>query len=481
MKPIYSRRNFLKACGLATAALCSDALRSATIKVASPEVEYVLRGGQTYIDGRWCSCDIGITPRGRLVVSKSPIPCHYVINVSGRVVSPGFIDILADNSANPERTFLTFEKYKLGDGVATALQMHGGATHAGDYYRHFSREKHYVNWGVSTKVMNLRYKYPVLASRLKAIESSLEEGALGISHSPEYHPDTTREELLAYAHLARKYERPLFLHTRYSCRDKELLGVDEAIRLSHLTGCRVHIDHLNSTGGTFHMPEALKRIREARTSGLEITTCVYPSSYWATYLHSSRFTEGWQERYQITYSDLKIVGTGERLTEESFNRYRSQAGVLVAVRPGVQPMETTVRLALREDFCVIGSDGGIEKERCANNHPRSANCFASAIRYALDERIPLEKILNKMTTRSARIIGFPMRGRGELRNGYIADLTVFNPETIRGRATNANPCQFSEGIELVIVNGKIAFDRHRPTGEMNGTDIKYESITQLYY
>ena len=72
MKPIYSRRNFLKACGLATAALYSDALRSATIKVASPEVEYVLRGGQTYIDGRWCSCDIGITPRGRLVVSKPP-------------------------------------------------------------------------------------------------------------------------------------------------------------------------------------------------------------------------------------------------------------------------------------------------------------------------------------------------------------------------------------------------------------------------
>lgn len=225
-----------------------------------------MRGGQTYIDGRWCSCDIGITPRGRLVVSKSPIPCHYVINVSRRVVSPGFIDILADNSANPERTFLTFEKYKLGDGVATALQMHGGATHAGDYYRHFSREKHYVNWGVSTKVMNLRYKYPALASRLKAIESSLEEGALGVSHSPEYHPDTTWEELLAYARLARKYERPLFLHTRYSCRDKELQGVDEAIRLSHLTGCRVHIDHLNSTGGTFHMPEALKRIREARTS-----------------------------------------------------------------------------------------------------------------------------------------------------------------------------------------------------------------------
>lgn len=114
MKPTYSRRNFLKACSLATAALCSDALRSAAIKVAEPEVEYVLRGGQTFIDGRWGSCDIGITSGGRLIVSKQPVPCHYVINVSGKVVSPGFIDILADNSANPERTFLTFKKIQTG-------------------------------------------------------------------------------------------------------------------------------------------------------------------------------------------------------------------------------------------------------------------------------------------------------------------------------------------------------------------------------
>ncbi|WP_455638065.1 amidohydrolase family protein [Parabacteroides sp.] len=479
MKTTYSRRNFLKTCSLATAALYSGAARSAIINVAAPAVEYVLRGGQTYIDGHWCSYDIGITPKGRLIVDRLPIPCDRIINVTGKVVSPGFIDILADNSSNPEKTFLTFEKYKLGDGVTTALQMHGGATHAGDYYRHFGQEKHYVNYGVSTKVMNLQYKYPALAPRLKAIESSLEEGALGVSHSPEYHPDTTWEELLSYARLARKYERPLFLHTRYSSREKELQGVDEAIRLAQQTGCRVHIDHLNSTGGTFHMAEALQRIRSARSNGQEITTCVYPCSYWATYLHSARFKGDWQSRYNMTYSDLEVVGTGERLTEESFNRYREQAGILVAARCGVQPMDTTVRLALREDFCVIGSDGGIEKERCANNHPRGANCFSTAIRYALDEHIPLEKILDKMTTRSTRIIGFPMRGRGELREGYIADLTVFDPGTIRGMATNADPCRFSAGIELVIVNGKIALDKSKPTGVMNGTDIKYQSNKEL--
>lgn len=476
MKTKYSRRNFLKTCGLAAAAWYSDAARPAGLKTAGAEAAYVLRGGSSFIDGRWGKYDIGITTGGRLIVSKQPLTCHYVINVTGRVVSPGFIDILADNSSNPEKTFRTFEKYKLGDGVTTALQMHGGATHAGDYYRLFGQEKHYVNYGVSTKVMNLRYKYPALPPRLKAIESSLEEGALGVSHSPEYHPDTTWEELLAYARLARKYERPLFLHTRYSSREKELSGVDEAIRLAQQTGCRLHIDHLNSTGGTFHMEEALERIRDARAGGLEITTCVYPCSYWATYLHSSRFNDGWQERYEMNYSDLEIVGTGERLTEESFNRYRAQAGVLVAARPGVQPLDTTVKLALAEDFCVVGSDGGIEKETAANNHPRGANCFSTAIRYALDERIPLEKILDKMTSRPARIIGFPMRGRGELRDGYIADLTVFNPETIRGMATNADPCRFSAGIELVVVNGEIAFDCHSPTGAMAGTEINYNSI-----
>lgn len=473
MKTIYSRRNFLKTCGLLTAVFYSNKARSTGIKMEEPEVAYVLRGGQTYIGGRWCNDDIGITTQGKLVVSKFPISCNCILDVTGKVVSPGFIDILADNSSDPERTFLTFEKYKLGDGVTTALQMHGGAIHAGDYYRHFSQENHYVNYGVSTKVMNVRNKYPALADRLKAVESSLEEGSLGVSHSPEYQPDTTWEELLAYARLARKYERPLFLHTRYSSQEKELEGVDEAIRLAQQTGCRVHIDHLNSTGGTFNMAAALERIRRARHRGLEITTCVYPCSYWATYLHSERFKGDWQSRYKMTYSDLEVVGTGERLTEESFNRYRRQAGILVAARPGVQPMETTVKLALQEDFCVIGSDGGIERERGANNHPRGANCFSTAIRYALDEHIPLEKILDKMTTRSARIIGLPMQERGELRNGYRADLTVFDPITIRGVATNANPCQFSAGIELVIVNGKIAFEKNKLTGIMNGRGIKY--------
>jgi dihydroorotase-like cyclic amidohydrolase len=82
--------------------------------------------------------------------------------------------------------------------------------------------------------------------------------------------------MLEYAKLAKKYDRPMFLHLRYSSKEKELEGVDEAIRLAKDTGARVHIDHLHSTGGTFHMEQAVEKIRAANAQGLTITTCVYP-------------------------------------------------------------------------------------------------------------------------------------------------------------------------------------------------------------
>ena len=469
-----SRRKFLKSVGIAAAAtVLGDETVKAFASAAGNQFEFVIINGRSYIDGTWGYYYIGVTVDGKLTVSKTPLTAARIIDAEGNVVAPGFIDVLADNSANPERTYQIFEKYKIGDGVATALQMHGGATDAGEYYAHFGGLPHSVNYGVSTKVMNIRTKYNLLNDRIKAVERSLDGGALGVSHSPEYQPNTTWSELLAYAKIAKKYDRPYFLHTRYSSKEQELLGVDEAVKLAQETGCKVHIDHLNSTGGTFNMPEALNRIRKARNSGLQITTCVYPYSYWATYISSERFNTGWQQRYNMTYSDLEIVGTGERLTEESFNRYRRQRGLLVAAKPGVQPLDKTVKPALMEDFCMIGSDGGIETEPVANNHPRGAACFATAIRYALSEEIPLEKILEKMTVLPATLIGKPMSGRGEIKSGYFADLTIFNPGVIDGRATNANPNQFSKGIELVIVNGKIAFEKGELKSVKSGSAIKF--------
>ena len=472
MAPI-SRRKFIKSSGLMAASFAIPEKNQLFAQSPSQKLDFIIRNGQSFVNGTWDTFDIGITQSGTIVVSKQPLVAEKIIDASKKIVSPGFIDILADNSANPESTFRVFEKYKIGDGVTTALQMHGGAADAGEYYKYFEPKKHHINYGVSTKVMNIRNKYNGLSDRIKAIEKSLDGGALGVSHSPEYQSNTSWEEMVAYGKIAKKYNRPLFLHTRYSSKEKELLGVEEAINIAKTTECRVHIDHLNSTGGTFNIEEALNMIRKAIANGLDITTCVYPYSYWATYAHSERFNDGWMQRYGMTYSDLEVVGTGERLTKESFNKYRQRTGILLAAKEGVQPMDKTVKPALMESFCMIGSDGGIESEPRANNHPRGAACFATAIRYAIDEKIPLERILEKMTSRSCELIGPPMKNRGEIKNDYIADITVFDLKTIQGIATNANPNQFSKGIELVVVNGKIAFDNGVLIESNNGKSIKY--------
>ena len=410
----------------------------------------VLQGGRSFVDGQWRTIDIGIDEAGKLRLGLN-LRGVETLNVNGRVISPGFVDILADNSTSPETTYSIFEKYKVSDGVTTALQMHGGSADCGSYYRHFARLPHAINFGVSTFVMALRTG----SGAKRQIEKNLDEGALGVSHSLEYQP-APYAEMLDYAKLAKKYERPMFLHLRYSSSEKELDGVDEAIRLARESGARVHIDHLHSTGGTFHMDQALEKIRNANAEGLSITTCVYPYSYWATYLSNNRFANGWQQRYRLSYSDLTIVGSSERLTAQTFAHYRKSSR-LAAVPEGTMPLDKTVDLALKEDFCMIGSDGGIQFEPRANSHPRGAGCFATAIRHGLDIGMPLEKILEKITLLPRSLVHPALKDRGIMEDGAIADLTVFDPQAIRGNATIENPNQFSSGIDLVIVRGKIAF------------------------
>jgi N-acyl-D-aspartate/D-glutamate deacylase len=453
-----SRRDFLKKTALlaAASALSNDSISQLFEDIEEAEIcTYVIENGEVFINKKFVQRYVGILPTGRLKISEEPLKALKTIDATGKIVSPGFIDILADNSSNPESTYKIFESYKVSDGVTTALQLHGGQDKAAAYYRACSKVDHYVNYGVSTKVMNIRRNTASISGRLKVIEKNLEFGALAISHSIEYQP-TPYPELLEYGKLAYKYQRPLFLHLRYSSKERELKGVVEAIQIAKDTGAAIHIDHLNSTGGTFDMVGALNLIRTARKEGLKITTCVYPYSYWATYLHSTRFDEGWRERYKLTYSDLTVVGTGEKLTEARFRELRAKTGVLVAVPEGTMPLSKTVDLALKEDFCLIGSDGGIERAVKANNHPRGAGCFATAIRHCQDIGIPLETTLHKLTEMPQKLLRPALMRRGKLADNYWADIVIFDKDTINGAASIANPNQFSNGIDYVFVNGEIA-------------------------
>lgn len=451
------------------AAIPSSAYRAfGRIAVADRRLALVLRNGRWFRDNRWQTGDIGVDAGGRLTFGAG-LEAAEIIDLTNQVIAPGFIDVLADNSTSPATTYQTFEKYKVADGVTTALQMHGGSADCGTYYDRFGALPHLVNYGVSTAVMTIRAQVGTLRERARVVERNLSDGALGVSHSLEYQP-TSFDETLVYARLAAKYLRPFFLHLRYSSEERELDGVAEAVRLARESGARVHIDHLHSTGGTFHMEEALAMIRAANDSGCAITTCVYPYTFWATYLYSRRFDAGWQQRYGLSYNDLRVVGTGERLTADSFARYR-RTGVLVAVPEGTMPCESTIDLAVRENFCLIGSDGGIQAEPRANSHPRGAGCFATAIRYGLDHGMSLERILAKVTSLPRDLVRPALADRGVLEEGAVADLTAFDPTTIRGTATLENPNQVSSGIELVVVNGVPAYRARQPLAR-NGRAIR---------
>ncbi len=420
------------------------------------QLEIVLRGGKCFYQNKWQTLDVGITSEGRLKIGDiNSLQGKKIITIDNKILSPGFVDVLSDNTANPRHTYKIVERYKVTDGVTTALQMHGGSAATADHYKVFGAMPHYINFGVSTAVMQVRYGVASLADRKRRVEKCLEEGSLGVSHSLEYQP-TPYEETLVYAKLAKQFNRPFFLHLRYSSEEQELDGVDEAIRLAKDSGAHVHIDHLHSTGGTYHMEAALQKIQDANDRGFAMTCCVYPYSFWATYLHSKRFDNGWQQRYGLTYNNLRLVGSGERLTAESFARYRSMKR-LAAVPEGTLPLAKTVDLALQRDFCMIASDGGIEYEAHANSHPRGAGCFSTAVHHGLSIGLPLEKVLDKITTLPRNLILPAMKDRGILRDDAWADLVVFDENKINGRATVENPNQYSDGIEMVFVNGKAAY------------------------
>jgi dihydroorotase len=261
--------------------------------------------------------------------------------------------------------------------------------------------------------------------------------------------------------LAREYGVPVFFHARYS--DMEEPGtnfdaLDEIVELARRSGAAVHVEHLPSTGGTFSMRESLELLERARRTGVEITACAYPYSYWATYLNSARFDAGWQSRFRISFEDLQLAGSSERLNVQSFTKYR-KAGKL-AVAYAIPDHDVT--LALLSPLVMIGSDAILEPGY--NNHPRASGTFARTIRLYVREQqvLSLSEALAKMTIMPARLLekrSEAMRRKGRLSAGADADITIFDLATIADRATVEHPEYPSQGIAYVIINGEVVKDR----------------------
>jgi N-acyl-D-aspartate/D-glutamate deacylase len=442
------------------------------------KLDIVIENGQV-IDpesGMHHVVNIGIKHGKIAVLSKEKLTGREIIDASQKYVVPGFIDILSYD------TDYTGDEFKVADGVTTNLSLHGGTVNFSAWLEKQKKNMPMVNYGAAVSHMFMRNAVGVKSVYAEAnpaqikqmeilAENALKQGALAVSFSLEYTPGATTKEIMPLFKIAAEYKVPCFIHARYSDPDPPGTNeeaIDEIIKLALETGAACHIDHINSTGGTFTMQKTIAQIEAAHKNGADISACVYPYNYWATYLNSARFDEGWQKRFRIDYSNLQIPGTDEILTPETFTKYRAKG--MVAVAYAIP--EDDVITALKCPWIMIGSDCVIEKT--GNSHPRGAGCFSRVIsKYVREKQVlTLDDAIRKMTLLSARrleAIAPAFKNKGRIKAGADADIVIFDYERIQDKATVANPRQYSEGIDYVFINGMVVKKGnevfHKPSGK----------------
>jgi dihydroorotase len=430
--------------------------------------------------------NVGVTGGRIAAISAGPLQGRQTIDAKGLVVAPGFIDLHSHGQDDENY------RYKARDGVTTALEMEVGVSPVKPWYA--AREgKALINFGATSGHIPARMAVMhdpgtflptgdaahriATPEEMRAIEDlvrrGLDDGALGIGMGIAYMPSATHPEILSIFRIAADRKVACYIHTR-SVGTAEpgstTESMEEVIAGAAITGASIHVVHITSMSLS-QTGLALEMIDGARQRGLDVTTEAYPYTAGQTAIDSAMFDPGWQDRLSITFKDLQWVATGERLTRESFDRYRKTGGfVILHAIP-----EEAARQAIAYPGVMIASDGRIEQGK---GHPRSAGTYARVLgHYVRDEKaLPLMTAIQKMTLLPARRLESvtpQMARKGRIKVGADADIAVFDPARVIDKATFDKPDQYSEGIPYVLVNGVLVVrDGQIVEGVKPGVGIK---------
>src|SRR5579871_919663 len=375
--------------------------------------------------------NVGIRDGKIAAVSESALQGRTVIDAKGLVVTPGFID-LHSHGQTPENY-----GYKARDGVTTALEMEVGVNPVSTWYA--AREgKARVNFGATSGHIpaamavvhdsgqflphdNAANRAPTPEEQrqiLELIRQGLDQGALGIGMGIAYVPKTTRQQIFEIFQLAAQRHAAIYVHMRASGPvDPGVVdSLEEVLSDAAATGASLHIVHIGSMG-LREVPLCLEMIAGARAHGIDVTTEAYPYTAGMTDLASAVFDPGWESRTGgISYGDLQWVLTGERLTAETFAKYRKTGGMVI-----LHSMpEDTVRVAMADPTVMVASDGILDNGK---GHPRAAGTYARVLgRYVREQHaVSLMDALRKMSLLPAERLGLQSKGR--LQVGADADIT----------------------------------------------------------
>ncbi|MAV74315.1 MAG: D-glutamate deacylase [Halieaceae bacterium MED-G27] len=441
--------------------------------------------------------NLGIKDGQIAVITSETIVGSQTIDASGRVVSPGFIDI---HSHTPTRLG---EHLNILDGITTQLDLEAGAwppTEYGDHYiggaqlnygssvghfavRHavmegrvhsyFFTEDGFINTTGPTWTEGASAEQ-IEQMRIRLIQG-LEEGGLGIGVLLDYMTDAVSEsELQMIFETAASVAKPVYIHVRRGMPG-DPNGLDEAIALAEATGAPTMICHIthSAMGG---INEWLAKIDEANARGAHITTETLSWLAGGTAISADVFrNRDWRAIFNIDYEDVQWVPTGEWLDEERFLRYqRDYPGSSVNHH---YVKEAWLLDALKWPDMMVSTDALPAFDLDVKTNPNIAGTFSHFLgRYVRDLGVmPLMEGLRRITLLPAQWLelssdAFAKKGR--LQVGADADIVVFDPDTIAAEAAYGDPYQPSVGISTVLVGGRlVASEGRRIEGRYPGKHI----------
>jgi dihydroorotase/N-acyl-D-amino-acid deacylase len=352
-----------------------------------------------------------------------------------------------------------------------------------------------------------------LAAMKRLVAQAMEQGALGLSSSLQYVPDrfATTDELVELARVAASYGGIYITHQR-SESGKIFESLDEVFAIAERAKIPAEIFHLKTAykANWGKMPEVLARIRAARARGLDVTANQYPYVRASNGLDAclplwvreggkdkmlarlkdpaerDRIRRDMEESNPATWEN-QWYGSGgsdgvllSSVLSDGLKKYEGKTLTEIGKLMGKDPRdavmdlviadngessvvisimrEDDVQAALKDPTVAVGTDSGARAQdgplADSKSHPRGWGSFPRILgKYVRDEHLlTLEDAIRKMTSRPAARVG--LADRGLLRPGMMADITVFDPATIRDVATFDDPNRYSTGVKWVIVNGR---------------------------
>ena len=464
---------------LKTTALLFTSILLSSCTIGNTQYDLVIEGGRV-IDpesGLDAVRTIGVIGGGIAAITEDSLEGDRVIQATGLVVVPGFIDL--HEHGQDEASY----RMMVRDGVTTALELEVGTADVAGWYG--EREGgQLVNYGVSIGHIPVRMNVlgdpgdflPAgIGGSAKATEEQLGEierdiregimqGAVAVGFGSAYTPGATMGEIERMFAVAGESGVGTHIHMRNG-----LAGLDSTISAANRAGASLHIVHANSSAGD-QIDEFLSIIENAQASGQDVTTEAYPYSAGMTRIESALFDD-WESWSEQQFGIHQLVSTGERLTRETFAHARVVGGTVIIH----SRTEEMTRVAVASPITMIASDGFIEDGR---GHPRTSGSYSKVLgQYTREEGVlTLPEAIKKMTLMPAQRLQVrvpDMADKGRIRIGADADITIFSAETVIDLATYMDASIPPEGIPYVIVGGELVVDggeitTARPGGAVRG-------------